>query len=58
MWVGKGRKGEGEREQMEERGRGLAGLQNCSRLLVSLKLKMGDVCIKKSFNKCYKLAFW
>lgn len=58
MWVGKGRKGEGEREQMEERGRGLAGLQNCSRLLVSLKLKMGDVCIKKSFSKCYKLAFW
>lgn len=45
MWVGKGRKGEGERAN-ERRRQGLAGLQNC-RLLVSLKLKMGDVCIKK-----------
>lgn len=43
---GKGKEGRA-REQMEERGRGLAGLQICSRLLVSLKLKMGDVCIKK-----------
>lgn len=32
---------------MEERGRGMAELQNCSRLLVRLKQKMGDACIKK-----------
>lgn len=32
---------------MKERGRVLAGLQNCGKLLVSLKLKMGEVCIKK-----------
>jgi len=45
--VGGKRKKWGGRKQMKERGRVLAGLQNCRKLLVSLKLKMGEVCIKK-----------
>lgn len=43
MWARKGRRG----GQAQMRGRVLAGLQNCRKLLVSLKLKMGEVCIKK-----------
>lgn len=39
--MGGRRKKGGGREQMKERGRVLAELQNCRKLLESLKLKMG-----------------